>query len=127
MGSDEVAGMMYYYDQPADNILYQALANDKLGHKAQRNARCYRLIDFGERHIREKVKMDYFAVSFPDLMIYEEDFTKRNRAHCYYVIGLGNLGLGNLKKAREAFEKTLELDVSHYQCRLLLHTICQSS
>lgn len=122
-GSDEVAGMMYYYDQPADMILYQGLAKYKLGLKAQGNARLYKLIDFGEQHIRDEVKIEYFAVSLPDFMIYEEDFTKRNKAHCYYVIGLGNLGLGNVEKAREAFEKTLELDAAHNNCRLLLNDI----
>lgn len=120
-GSDEVAGMMYYNDQPADLILYQGLAKYKLGLKAEGNARLYRLIDFGEQHVRDEVKIGYFAVSFPDFMIYNEDFTKKNKAHCYYTIGLGNLGLGNLEKAKKAFEKTLELDNAHIQCRLLLN------
>lgn len=127
VGSDEVAGMMYYYDQPADMILYQGLAKYKLGRKAEGNARLYKLIDFGESHIRDEVKIDYFAVSFPDFMIYEEDFTKKNKAHCYYVIGLGNLGLGNLGKAKEAFQKTLELDGAHSNCRLLLNDIDKSA
>ena len=56
------------------------------------------------------------AVSYPELMIYNEDFTRKNMAHCYYVIGLGNM-----EKAREAFEKTLSLDRSHNNCRLLLN------
>lgn len=122
-GSDEVAGMMYYYDQPADMILYQGLAKYKLGLKAEGNARLYKLIDFGESHIRDQVKIEYFAVSIPDFMIYEEDFTKKNKAHCYYVIGLGNLGLGNKEKAKEAFEKTLELDKAHNNCRMLLYDL----
>lgn len=121
IGSDEVAGMMYYYDQPADMILYQGLAHCKLGQKAEGNARFYRLIDFGEQHMKDQVKMGYFAVSYPELMIYNEDFTRKNKAHCYYVMGLGNLGLGNPEKAREAFEKTLELDPCHNNCRLLLN------
>lgn len=123
VGSDEVAGMMYYYDQPADMILYQGLAKYKLGLKADGNARLYKLIDFGENHIRDHVKIDYFAVSIPDFMIYEENFTKKNKAHCYYVIGLGHLGLGNFDKAEEAFRKTLELDAAHLNCRLLLNSM----
>lgn len=120
-GSDEVAGMMYYNDQPADMIMYQGLAKYKLGRTVEGNARFYRLIDFGEQHVRDEVKIGYFAVSFPDFMIYNEDFTKKNKAHCYYVIGLGNLGLGNVEKAKEAFQKTLELDSAHINCRLLLN------
>lgn len=120
VGSDEVAGMMFYYDQPADMILYQGLAKYKLGLRAEGNARFYKLIDFGEQHIRDEVKIGYFAVSYPELTIYNEDFTRKNKAHCHYVIGLGNLGLGNLEKARESFEKTLELEPSHNNCCLLL-------
>lgn len=123
-GSDEVAGMMYYNDQPADMILYQGLAKYKLGLKAEGNARLYKLIDFGEEHLRDEVRIGYFAVSFPDLMIYKENFTRKNQAHCWYVIGLGSLGLGNLDRAKEAFEKTLELDAAHGNCRLLLNGIC---
>ena len=121
VGSDEVAGMMYYYDQPADMILYQGLAKYRLGKKAEGNARFYKLIDFGEQHVRDEVRIDYFAVSYPELMIYNEDFTRKNMAHCHYVIGLGNLGLGNMEKARESFERTLALDKSHNNCRLLLN------
>lgn len=118
-GSGEVAGMMYYNDQPADMILYQGLAKYKLGKTAEGNAKLYRLIDFGEQHVREEVKIGYFAVSFPDFMIYNEDFTKKNQAHCYYVMGLGNLGLGNREKAKECFEKTLELDPCHLNCKMM--------
>jgi hypothetical protein len=36
--------------------------------------------------------MDYFAVSLPDMQLLEDDLSLRNRAHCHYLIGLGNLG-----------------------------------
>ena len=118
VGSDEVAGMMYYNDQPADMILYQGLALKALGETRSSCARCYRLIDFGEQHVRDKVSIDYFAVSFPDFMIYEEDFTKKNEAHCYYVMGLGHYGLGNIEKAKNNFKKVLELDPAHVNCQI---------
>lgn len=125
-GSDEVAGMMFYYDQPADMILYQGLAQYKLGNKKAGNARMYKLIDFGEQHIFNEEKIGYFAVSFPELMIYEEDFTMRNKAHCHYVIGLGALGLGDKEKAAESFKKTLEIDPFHMNCNLLLKDLRQN-
>lgn len=123
-GSDEVAGMMYYNDQPADRILYQGLALYRLGQTAAGNARMYKLIDFGEQHIGEEVKIEYFAVSLPEFMIYNENFTVKNRAHCHYVIGLGSLGLGDRERAAECFEKTLELDPSHVMCRLFQKESC---
>lgn len=120
IGTDEPAGMMYYNDQPADMIMYQGLAFVKLGKKAEANARFYRLIDYGERHIFDEMKMDYFAVSFPDFLIFKENFTKKNEAHCYYLMGLGKLGLGDTEDAKNYFEKALECDSSHQNAKLYL-------
>ena len=123
IGTDEPAGMMFYYDQPADMIMYQGLALYKLGRKSEGNARQYKLIDYGEQHIRDEVKIDYFAVSLPDMLIYDEDWSRRNRAHCLFLMGLGNLGLGNREKAEEYFEDALKEDNTHLNCRLLLNEL----
>ena len=149
LGAMEVAGMMYYYDQPADMILYQGWAKEKLGEKKEANARFYRLIDFGEHHIRDIFRMDYFAVSMPDFTIFDEDMTRKNEAHCWYVMGLGKLGLGRNEdfdedmtrkneahcwyvmglgklglgrneEAAEDLKKVLELDPSHQNAMLYL-------
>ena len=122
VGNEEPAGMMYYNDQPADMILYQGLALKKLGRKAAANARFYKLIDYGEQHSFDSVRIDYFAVSLPDFMIFEEDWDKRNQVHCCYLIGLGNLGLGNVAKAKEAFAKALKLDQNDLNCILYNRT-----
>lgn len=119
-GSDAVAGMMYYNDQPADMLLYQGLARYRLGDVKGGNRMMYKLIDFGEQHLRDEVKIEYFAVSLPDLMIYEEDLTLKNRAHCNYVMGLGNLGLGRKAEAAGFFEETMKADPFHLNCRILL-------
>lgn len=126
-GSKEVAGMMYYNDQPADMILYQGLAQYKLGQTKAGNQRMYRLVDFGEQHIRDEVKIEYFAVSLPDLMIYEEDFTRKNKAHCNYVMGLGKLGLGKSEEAIIYFRETLEIDPFHLNCKILLEDLEKKS
>ncbi len=113
LGAQEVAGVMYYYDQPADMILYQGLAFKKLGNIPAANARFYRLLDYGEHHIEDKFKMDYFAVSMPDMSVFDTDMDVKNKAHCYYLMGLGNLGLGLTDKANQYFSKVLELDNTH--------------
>lgn len=118
LGADDPAGMMYYYDQPADSILYQGLALKKLGKPIAANAKFYKLLDYGEQHIFDEVKIDYFAVSLPDFMIFKDDLDKRNKAHCYYLIGLGNLGLGNREDAKRAFDQALQFDSNHMECIL---------
>ena len=113
IGNNEPAGMMYYYDQPADMILYQGLAWMKMGKVREANACFYKLIDYGERHLRDQVRIDYFAVSLPDFLIFEDDLNVRNEAHCYYLMGLGKLGLGKKGEAAEDLEKVLERDPGH--------------
>lgn len=118
VGTDEPAGVMYYNDQPADMILYQGLAHLKRGRLAQARSRFYRLIDYGEQHLEDQVKIEYFAVSLPDLSVFEDDYTLRNKAHCYYLMGLGNLGLGNEKKAKDFFRQAARTEPSHMMCRI---------
>ena len=68
--------------------------------------------------MRDEVKMDYFAVSLPDFLIFDEDYTKKNQAHCYYLMALANIGLGNQEKAEEFLKKALVIEPSHMMCRI---------
>ena len=118
LGTDEPAGAMYYNDQPADMILYQGLSYLKLGMVREARARFYRLIDYGERHLDDEVKIQYFAVSLPEFLIFDEDYTMRNRAHCYYLMALGNMGLGDLDKASAFLARAVAVEPSHMMCRV---------
>ena len=119
LGAMEVAGVMYYYDQPADMILYQGLAKEKLGDRKAANARFYKLLDYGEAHLKDEFKMDYFAVSMPDMSVFDTDMTRKNEIHCYYLLALGRLGLGDREKANEYFQKVLSMDNTHQNAILL--------
>ena len=110
--------MMYYYDQPADMILYQARAFEKLGETGEANARYYKLLDYGEQHIRDTFVMDYFAVSMPGMTVFDADMDEKNRAHCFYLMGLGHLGLDQKEKAAEEFDRTLSIDPNHQNALL---------
>ena len=124
-GTDEPAGMMFYNDQPADMIMFQGMALRELGQMIASNSRFYKLISYGEAHIYDEVKMDYFAVSYPDLLIFKEDFTRKNRAHCCFLMGLGNMGVGNKEKAKEYLKETLQLDPHHQKAKLYLRSIAE--
>ncbi len=117
-GTDEPAGALFYNDQPADMILYQGLSYRKLGKEKEAKARFYRLIDYGERHLDDKGEIGYFAVSLPDFLIFDEDYTKKNRAHCYYLMALGNIGLGDGKKASEYLQEAVAIEPSHMMSRI---------
>lgn len=124
VGTDEPAGVMYYNDQPADMIYYQGLALERLGRPAQARARFNKLLDYGERHMFDHMRVSYFAVSLPDFLIFEDDLDRRNRAHCHYLIGLARLGTGEKEAAAQAFEAALREEPSH-QNALRYHERCR--
>ena len=104
---------MFYNDQPPESIFYQGLALLKLNKIDDAKGRFNKLIDYGEKHLFKHVKIDYFAVSLPDFLIFDEDLDQRNQIHCYYLMGLGHLGMENYFKAKENFEKAFKLDVNN--------------
>ena len=112
-GEFELSRAMYYNDQGADTIFYQGLAHRKLGQEKEAEKYFDSLVDYGKKHINDEVKIDYFAVSLPDLMIWDDDQTKRNRVHCLYLMGLGYLGYKNYHKAEDKFNTVLELNRYH--------------
>jgi Flp pilus assembly protein TadD, contains TPR repeats len=113
LGNSEPAGMMYYNDQPADLILYKGLAYRALGMEDQAMSCFHKLIDYGEKHYFDNVRIDYFAVSLPDLQLFDEDLNIKNRVHCDYLIALGNYGMGNYEKSVEYYALALKADCSH--------------
>lgn len=113
VGSSEPQQAFFYNDPQPDQIYYQGLAWEALGNTGKAKSCFHKLIDHGEKHLFDDCRIDYFAVSLPDLAIWEDDLNVRNRIHCYYVMGLGHLGLGNHAEAKEFLCKVLELDVNH--------------
>lgn len=112
-GSAEPAIAFFYNDQQPDKIFYQGLAWRKLGEEDKARSRFNRLIKHGEQHLFDKVKIDYFAVSLPDLLIWEDDLNVRNLLHCNLVMGLGYLGLGDKEKASHFLSEVVRLDINH--------------
>ncbi|MDR1226036.1 MAG: DUF5107 domain-containing protein [Prevotellaceae bacterium] len=113
VGSAEPQQAFFYNDQQPDKIFYQGLAWRELGEEDKARSRFNKLIQHGEKHLFDSCRIDYFAVSLPDLAIWEDDLSKRNQIHCNYVMGLGHLGLGEKAKAVEFLQKALSLDVNH--------------
>lgn len=118
VGISEPTAAMFYNDQQPDKIFYQGLALIKLGRTDEAYSRFNKLRDYGEKHLFDIVEIDYFAVSLPDLLIWDDDLTKRNEQHCHYLMGLGYLGLGAKDKAKEFFTRVLNANPYHTGCWL---------
>lgn len=111
-GDYGLSAAMYYNDQKADKIYYQGLALQKLGCEMEDRQKFNRLIAYGEKHLFDRFTMDYFAVSLPDLQIWEDDMTQKNSLLCNYLMGLGHLGLGDQVRSQACFNEVLRLDQS---------------
>ncbi len=122
-GISEPSPAIFYNDQKPDKIYYQGLALLKLGKLEEANIRFDALINFGTIHLNDNVKMDYFAVSLPDLLIWDEDLNIRNQIHCNYLMALGNLGKGNVEQGQYFLEKVQMLDINHVESQLLMRDI----
>ena len=114
LGPQEPAAAMYYNDAKPGKIYYQGLALLKLGRTGEANGRFYRLINYGRQHIFEPQVMDYFAVSLPDLLIWDDSLDTKNRIHCLYMLALGYRGLGDKERSEHYLGEVEKLDINHY-------------
>jgi tetratricopeptide (TPR) repeat protein len=92
-GLSEISATMFYNDQNPETIYYQGLSLFLLGNLKEAKNRFEMLKNYGEEHLNDTIEINYFAVSLPDLLIWEDDLDKRNEAFCQQLISLGKRGL----------------------------------
>ena len=122
-GPQEPAAAMYYNDAKPDKIFYQGMALIRLGRRDKANGRFNRLVTYGCNHIFEKQVMDYFAVSLPDLLIWEDSLDVRNRIHCLYMLVLGYYGLGDTARSQRYLDELLAADSNHQGARTFMSLV----
>lgn len=124
LGPTEPAAAMYYNDAKPDKIFYQGLALLKLGRIGEAHGRFYKLLNYGKNHLFDHVVMDYFAVSLPDLQIWEGNLDQANRVHCNYMLALGYYGLHDETHSMKHLALATQLDPNHlgiYQFRTFIN------
>ena len=112
-GSSDPASPLYYNDQPPEMIFYQGLARARLGRAAEAREIFQKLADYGRAHLADPVTLDYFAVSLPTFLVFEEALDQRHRIHCHYMSALGHLGLGHPDQAARELDQVLALEADH--------------
>jgi len=113
VGPTEPAAAMYYNDAKPDKIFYAGLCYRALGQEDKARSLFHKLINYGKQHIFEHPVMDYFAVSLPDLLIWDDSLDTKNLIHCKYMLALGYYGLGDKDKALKYLEEVEALDNNH--------------
>jgi tetratricopeptide (TPR) repeat protein len=112
-GMSEPVQAIFYNDPQPDKIVYQGLAWLKLGSPQKAEKIFNRLIEFADQHFDDEIKIDYFAVSLPDLLVFDTDLSQKNKNHCRYLKGLGELGLKNYSSSSKYLNEVLQHDCSH--------------
>lgn len=112
-GDGGLSSAMYYNDQPPEMMYYAAKALEALGNDVEAQKRFDAFIDYAKEHMNDTIKIDYFAVSLPDFLIFENDLNKKNRVHCSYMAALGYMGKQDKENAKRYAMVGLELDQCH--------------
>ena len=113
IGTSVPAAAMFYNDAKPDSIFYQALAWRKLGNEKEFYKRINDLYDYGEINIDVEQEIDYFAISLPSFLIFEEDLQHRNYVHCKYLMTLGLIGKNSVTKAMKMLLNIEKSDKNH--------------
>jgi tetratricopeptide (TPR) repeat protein len=92
---------------------YRALALRSLDRENDAVKALRELLESAERQINTEVKIDYFATSLPDFLLFEDDLQKRNRIECLFMRGLARLGLHRTAEAATDLSEALRLDRNH--------------
>ena len=92
---------------------FQALALRELKDDATSRAILTNLAEYADQLAVIEPKIDYFATSLPNLLLFDDDLGKRNRVDALFLRGLANQGLGDTDSAMHQLEQVLVEDPNH--------------
>lgn len=86
---------------------FRGLSLRELGRDDEARKLFLSLKSFAESKLTEPAKIDYFATSLPNLLVFEEDLQSRRDAEFHLLVALACHGLGYHNAAKANLEKTL--------------------
>jgi tetratricopeptide (TPR) repeat protein len=92
---------------------FQALSIAALGNKEEAMAALRRLRSEAEQQAEQEIKIDYFATSLPNFLLFEDDLARRNQVDCLFLKALADLGLGRTEEASAGLKNVVSLDPNH--------------
>jgi tetratricopeptide (TPR) repeat protein len=111
---------------PSLHSYFQALAFEALGKHEAAHQVLSGLSNYAQTQLQTKPKIDYFATSLPNLLLFDDDLDKRNRIESTLLSALAKHGLGNVESAVRDLEQLIAEDPSHLLAAEMLSWI-QSS
>ncbi len=98
---------------PGVHSYFQAQALKALGNPEAASEVLSRLAEFAEERMKAEPKLDYFATSLPNLLLFEDDLVKRNQIESYLLKAMASLGSGDSGKAIALLQKVVAEDPNH--------------
>jgi tetratricopeptide (TPR) repeat protein len=101
---------------------FQALALRALGEEQQTKAVLLDLLKAADAKMKQEPKVDYFATSLPNMLLFHDDLKKRNRTESLLLSALASDGLGDGAKAAELLRQVRAEDPNQlFATELLSH------
>jgi len=92
---------------------FQALALKALGKSETAHELLSGLADFARKQMLAEPKIDYFATSLPNMLLFEDDLRKRNRVESLLLSALASDALGDAETADRLLRDVLSEDPNH--------------
>lgn len=92
---------------------FQAKALLALGEEEAARAVLSSLAEFAATKMRAEPRIDYFATSLPNLLLFEDDLEKRNRIESLVLSLLASDGLGNRERSIRDLKEVIGEDRNH--------------
>ena len=98
---------------PGIHSYFQAQALIALQKHEQAQEVLSRLEEFAQRQMASEPKIDYFATSLPNLLLFDDDLVKRNRIESLLLSALASHGMGDEGKGISQLEQVVREDPNH--------------
>lgn len=97
----------YYNDQPADYILFQGLSYLQNGDETIAQQYFDKLFNFAQENMHQKAQYDFFAVSLPNLFVFDQNIQGFHNNYCNMILGLSYIGKKDKTNAMKYLQKAL--------------------
>lgn len=92
---------------------FQALGRRSLGEVERGLKILHDLKSFAELQGNSTAKIDYFATSLPNMLLFDDDLQQRNRVESLFLSGLASYGLNQIAQAQDCLREVIVLDPNH--------------
>ncbi|HEY2822427.1 MAG TPA: DUF5107 domain-containing protein [Candidatus Acidoferrum sp.] len=99
---------------------YNALALIRIERNKEATDLLQRLLEFAVALKKEEPKIDYFATSLPQMLLFEDNARKRNEVRADFLEAQGRIGLGDPVAGRALLDRVLLADPNHAHAADLL-------